>query len=50
MTRGDIYMPCTVCVIGNIVVKKKYRNQGIGTQLFEYIKNVLKLMSKEWDW
>ena len=26
-------------MIGNIVVKKEYRNQGIGTHLFEYIKN-----------
>ena len=33
------FIPCTVCVIGNIVVKKEYRNQGIGTHLFEYIKN-----------
>ena len=34
------FIPCTVCVIGNIVVKKEYQNQGIGTQLFEHIKNV----------
>lgn len=27
-------------MIGNIVVKKEYRNQGIGTHLFEYIKNI----------
>ena len=33
------FIPCTVCVIGNIVVKKESRNQGIGTHLFEYIKN-----------
>ncbi|MDY5885880.1 MAG: GNAT family N-acetyltransferase [Treponema sp.] len=33
------FISCTVCVIGNIVVKKEYRNQGIGTHLFEYIKN-----------
>ena len=26
-------------MIGNIVVKKQYRNQGKGTHLFEYIKN-----------
>lgn len=34
------FIPCTVCVIGNIVVKKEYRNQGIGTHLFEYIKTI----------
>ncbi len=34
------FIPCTVCVIGNIVVKKEYRNKGIGTHLFEYIKNI----------
>ena len=27
-------------MIGNIVVKKEYRNQGIGTLLFEYTKNI----------
>lgn len=27
-------------MIGNIVVKKEYRNKGIGTHLFEYIKNI----------
>ena len=37
------FIPCIVCVIGNIVVKKEYRNQGIGTHLFEYIKNKNKL-------
>ena len=26
-------------ILKNIVVKKEYRNQGIGTHLFEYIKN-----------
>ena len=26
-------------MIENIVVKKEYRNQGIGTHLFEYIRN-----------
>ena len=33
------FIPCILCVIGNIVGKKEYRNQGIGTHLFEYIKN-----------
>ena len=35
------YVPCTICVIGNIVLKKEYRNQGIGSHLFEYIKTVI---------
>ena len=36
------YIPCKLCMLGNIVVKKEYRGMGIGTQCINYLRQKCK--------
>ena len=36
------YIPCNLCILGNIVVKKEYRGMGIGTKLINYLRQKCK--------
>ena len=36
------YIPCRLCMLGNIVVKKEYRGMGIGTKLINYLRQKCK--------